>query len=102
MTRKTVTRTEITEALYHEVGLSRDHCRELLDSLLAEISKALVNNEEVKLSGFANFSIRQKKQRMGRNPKTLEEFVIPPRKVVLFRASTNLKGQVNNGSGRLP
>ncbi len=101
MTRKTVTRTEITEALFQEVGLSRDHCRELLDSFLAEITKALVNNEEVKLSGFASFSPHQKKQRIGRNLKTREEVVIPPRKVVKFRASQNLKNQVNNGSGRL-
>jgi integration host factor subunit alpha len=102
MTRKTVTRTEITEALYKEVGLSRDHCHELLDSVLAEITKALVNNEEVKLSGFASFSTRRKKQRMGRNPKTREDVVIPPRKVVTFRASKNLKDRMNSGSNQVP
>ena len=102
MKRKTVTRTEITEALYREVGLSRDHCRELLDGFLAEITKALVNNEEVKLSGFASFVPHQKKQRIGRNPKTREEVVIPPRKVVTFKASKNLKDRVNNGSNQVP
>ena len=94
MTQKTVTRAEITEALHQKVGLSHGHCREMLDSVLAEISKALINEEEVKLSGFATFATRQKKQRTGRNPKTGEEAVIPSRRVVTFRPSMNLKRKV--------
>lgn len=101
MTRKTVTRTHITEALHRELGLSHDHCRELLDGVLSEVSKALVNNEEVKLSGFASFYPHQKNQRMGRNLKTGEKVVITPRRVVVFRPSANLKNQVNKGLGCL-
>ena len=66
----TVTRAQLTEAVYQEVGLSRNESAALVESVLAEVSDALVRGEMVKLSSFGSFSVRQKGQRMGRNPKT--------------------------------
>ncbi len=91
----TVTRAQLTEAVYQEVGLSRNESAELVESVLAEMSNALVRGEMVKLSSFGSFSVRQKGQRMGRNPKTGEEVPIPPRKVLVFRPSHVLKDRIN-------
>ena len=91
----TVTRAQLTEAVYQEVGLSRNESAELVESVLAEMSNALVRGEMVKLSSFGSFSVRQKGQRMGRNPKSGEEVPIPPRKVLVFRPSHVLKDRIN-------
>ena len=94
MTEKTLTRADLAEAVYHEVGLARKTSADLVDEVLEEVSKTLERGEMVKLSSFGNFSVRAKKQRMGRNPKTGEEVPITPRKVVGFRASHILKNKV--------
>ena len=91
----TVTRAQLTEAVYQEVGLSRNESAELVESVLAEISDALVRGEMVKLSSFGSFSVRQKGQRMGRNPKTGDEVPILPRRVLVFRPSHVLKKSIN-------
>ena len=95
MSGKTVTRSQLSEAVYQEVGLSRNESTELVESVLDEISGALLGGEVVKISSFGSFSVRHKGQRIGRNPKTGEEVPILPRKVLVFRASHVLKGRVN-------
>ena len=95
MSDRTVTRADLSEAVYQEVGLSRNESAELVESVLDEISKALVGGEVVKLSSFGSFSVREKGQRIGRNPKTGEEVPILPRRVLVFRASHVLKNRIN-------
>jgi integration host factor subunit alpha len=95
MTGRTVTRAELSEAVYQEVGLSRSESAELVESVLEEVSHALVRGESVKLSSFGSFAVREKGQRIGRNPKTGEEVPILPRRVLVFRASHVLKDRIN-------
>jgi integration host factor subunit alpha len=95
MTGGTITRADLSEAVYQEVGLSRNESAELVESVLNEISEALVRGEMVKLSSFGSFSVREKGERIGRNPKTGEEVPILPRRVLVFRASHVLKNRIN-------
>ncbi len=94
MAARTVTRADLSDAVYREVGLSRSESAELVDSVLYEISDALVRGETFKLSSFGSFVVRQKGERIGRNPKTGEEVPILPRRVLVFRASPALKERV--------
>ena len=96
MTDETMTRADLSEAVYQEVGLSRNESADLVESVLEEISSALVRDEMVKISSFGSFTVRQKGERIGRNPKTGEEVPILPRKVLVFRASHVLKNQIND------
>lgn len=95
MAGKTVTRSDLADAVFREVGLSRNDSAKLVESVLAIVSDSLANDESVKISSFGSFCIRSKSQRIGRNPKTGEEVPILPRKVLVFRASQVLKGQIN-------
>jgi integration host factor subunit alpha len=95
MTGKTVTRAELAEAVYQEVGLSRIESANLVEAILAEMADAIVAGESVKISSFGSFSVRQKGERIGRNPKTGEEVPILPRKVLVFRPSHVLKDRIN-------
>lgn len=97
MTGKTYTRLDLTEAVYREVGLSRNESAELVESVLSHISNALVEGESVKISSFGTFAVREKGARMGRNPKTGEEVPIEPRRVLVFRPSHILKDRINDG-----
>jgi integration host factor subunit alpha len=94
MTGNTITRAHLSEAVYHEVGLSRNESAELVEAVLDQIADALQRDEIVKISSFGTFSVRQKGQRIGRNPKTGEEVPILPRKVLVFRASQVLKQRI--------
>ena len=96
MTARTVTRADLSEAVYQEVGLSRNESADLVESVLNEVSDALVHGEMVKLSSFGSFAVRQKGERIGRNPKTGEEVPILPRRVLVFRASHVLKNRINS------
>jgi integration host factor subunit alpha len=100
MAGHTVTRAQLTEAVYQEVGLSRNESAELVESVIAEISEVLAQGEMVKISSFGSFAVRQKGKRVGRNPKTGQEVPINPRRVLVFRASQALKHQINNGLNR--
>ncbi len=100
MADNTVTRAKLGEAVYQEVGLSRNESGELVEAVLQEISDALIRGETVKISSFGSFSVRQKGPRVGRNPKTGEEVPILPRKVLVFRASHVLKSRVDNAAQR--
>ena len=93
---ETISRPQLTEAIIREVGLSRNESAEIVEAVLAEVSDALVRGEMVKLPSFGSFSVRQKGQRMGRNPKTGDEVTIPPRRVVVFRPSSVLKKSIND------
>lgn len=91
----TVTRADLAESIYEEIGLSRSESSELVESVLDEISNALINGENVKISSFGSFNIKQKSERIGRNPKTGVEVPIKPRKVLVFKASHVLKEKMN-------
>jgi integration host factor subunit alpha len=95
MPAKTITRADLSEAVYQEVGLSRNESAALVETVLNEIAEALVRGEMVKISSFGSFWVRQKGQRIGRNPKTGDEVPILPRKVLVFRPSHVLKDRVN-------
>ncbi|MEE8246535.1 MAG: integration host factor subunit alpha [Alphaproteobacteria bacterium] len=99
MAAKTITRAHLSEAVYQEVGLSRNESAQLVESVLNEIAGSLVKGEAVKISSFGSFSVRQKGQRIGRNPKTGEEVPILPRKVLVFRPSHVLKDRINGALG---
>jgi integration host factor subunit alpha len=96
MSERTITRAYLSEAVYQEVGLSRNESADLLEAVLNEIADALATGETVKLSSFGSFSVREKGQRIGRNPKTGEEVPILPRRVLVFRASQVLKNRIND------
>lgn len=95
MTGKTLTRADLTEAVYKSVGLSRNESAELVETILESMAGSLEQGETVKLSSFGTFSVRDKNQRIGRNPKTGEEVPIKPRRVLTFRPSHVLKDQIN-------
>jgi len=96
MSDRTLTRADLAEAVYQEVGLSRSESSQLVESVLNEIADTLVKGETVKLSSFGSFQVREKGGRVGRNPKTGEEVPIAPRRVLVFRASHVLKDRINN------
>jgi integration host factor subunit alpha len=95
MEAETLTRAHLAESVFQQVGLSRQEAGQFVDIILDEISEALVRNETVKMSGFGTFSVRQKGERVGRNPKTGVEVPIKPRRVLSFRASHILKDRIN-------
>ena len=97
MSNQTLTRAEVTDAIVREVGVTRQESSDLLDRTLDMIGSALEHEDEVKLSRFGNFIVRSKSAREGRNPKTGEEAVIAPRRVVTFRPSPMLKSRVDKG-----
>ncbi|PWG18212.1 integration host factor subunit alpha [Salibaculum griseiflavum] len=98
MSEKTLTRMDLAEAVHEEVGLSRNESADLVESVLQHMSDALVRGENVKISSFGTFSIRDKAARMGRNPKTGEEVPISPRRVLSFRPSHLMKDRVAHGN----
>ena len=97
MSENTLTRMDLSESVFREVGLSRNESADLVESVLEKISASLVSGEQVKISSFGTFSIRQKNARVGRNPKTGEEAPIPPRRVLTFRPSHLMKDRVSEG-----
>ena len=98
MSEKTLTRLDLSEAVFREVGLSRNDSAQLVESVLTHMSDALVKGEQVKISSFGTFSIRDKAARIGRNPKTGEEVPISPRRVLTFRPSHLMKDRVADGN----
>jgi len=93
---ETLTRAQLAEAIYTEVGLSRNESAALLEAVLARMSAALGQGHAVKISAFGTFAVRHKAQRIGRNPKTGVEVPIMPRKVLSFRPSQVLKARINH------
>jgi integration host factor subunit alpha len=97
---KTLTRADLADALVQKVGLPRNESHEMVELVLGEIASTLARGEGVKLSSFGSFGIRQKGQRIGRNPKTGKEVPITPRRVLVFRPSHIMKGRINGKMAR--
>lgn len=97
---KTLTRMDLSEAVFREVGLSRNESAQLVETVLAHMSDALVDGDTVKISSFGTFNVRNKTARVGRNPKTGEEVPISPRRVLTFRPSHLMKERVAQGNRR--
>ncbi len=95
MSDKTLTRADLVEAVVLSVGLPRHEAAELVETVLQELSATLARGEQVKLSSFGSFGIREKRQRIGRNPKTGKEVPITPRRVLVFRASNIMKKRID-------
>jgi integration host factor subunit alpha len=100
MAGKTLTRADLAEAVVKKVGLPRNESQDLVELVLSEISGSLAQGDSVKLSSFGSFGIRQKGQRVGRNPKTGKEVPITPRRVLVFRPSNIMKDRINSGRMR--
>ena len=98
MSEKTLTRMDLIESVFREVGLSRNDSAQLVESVLGHMSYAHVAGEQVKISSFGTFSVRAKAARVGRNPKTGEEVPINPRRVLTFRPSHLMKDRVSSGN----
>ena len=92
---KTITRADVAEAIYEEIGLSRKDSNDILDMILVEMTNELVKGNDVKLSSFGTFALRNKKARAGRNPKTGVEAVISPRRVISFKPSQTMRKIIN-------
>ncbi len=100
MSGKTLTRADLADAIVRKVGLPRNESQELVELVLDEVSTALGRGEGVKLSSFGSFGIRDKGERVGRNPKTGQEVPITPRRVLVFRPSNIMKTRINQGMKR--
>ena len=94
-----LTKADMAEHLHEELGFNKREAREMVEQFFEQIRQALENNEQVKLSGFGNFDLRDKTERPGRNPKTGEEIPISPRRVVTFRPGQKLKARVETYAG---
>jgi integration host factor subunit alpha len=97
---KTLTRADLAETVVEKVGLPRNESQELVELVIRVLSERLAEGEAVKLSSFGSFNIRQKGERVGRNPKTGKEVPITPRRVLVFRPSNIMKDRINAGLGR--
>ncbi|MEZ5557807.1 MAG: integration host factor subunit alpha [Pseudomonadales bacterium] len=97
-----LTKAQMAERLYDELGLNKREAKEIVEMFFDEIRNSLSRNEQVKLSGFGNFDLREKGERPGRNPKTGEEIPISARRVVTFRPGQKLKARVEAYAGRQP
>jgi integration host factor subunit alpha len=103
MGNKTLTRADLAEAVVQKIGLPRNESQDMVERILKEISDALASGDPVKLSSFGSFGIREKGQRIGRNPKTGQEVPITPRRVLVFRPSNIMKDRINKmRAGRPP
>jgi integration host factor subunit alpha len=98
MARRNVTRADLAQAVAQAVGLSKHEAITLSEQVLTEICDTLERGENVKLSGFGNFVVREKRERVGRNPKTGVKVPIEPRRVVSFTPSNKLKDHVNSST----
>ena len=99
MEGRTITRADLSESVFQEVGLCRNESSDLVETILSEVVEALARGESVKISSFGSFTVRDKGQRVGRNPKTGQEVPILPRLVLVFRASNVLKSLINGAPG---
>ncbi len=100
MASKTLTRADLADAIVRKVGLPRNESQELVELVLDEVSSTLARGEGVKLSSFGSFGIREKGERVGRNPKTGQEVPITPRKVLVSRPSNIMKTRIDQGMKR--
>ena len=95
-TMNNITRNEISDFIHYEFGLAKKDCNDIVNHLIEEIVTGLQNNNKVKIHNFGTFKIMQKNARKARNPKTREEVIIPPRKVISFIPSKKTISSINN------
>lgn len=100
MGNKTLTRADLADAVVRRASIPRHEAQDIVEMVLGQISGTLERGEGVKLSSFGSFGVRQKNERIGRNPKTGEEKVITPRRVLVFRASNVMKDRINRYHGK--
>ena len=100
MTSRTITRQDLVDELHVRTRLPKPTCQAFLSAMLTELERAIITEDTVKLSGFGNFVVRSKKERVGRNPKTGKEVPITPRRVVTFRPSQILRERINGARAR--
>ena len=93
---KTITRSDLADAVHQQIGLSHNECSHLVSSVLEEVTECLISGDSAKLSSFGTFSVQSKNERLGRNPKTGVEAVITPRSVLSFRPSNLMKKRINS------
>lgn len=91
----TLTKADLIKSIYNEIGLSKAKPTQVVDSLLEISTKTLENGEDVRITGFGKFSVREKRERRGRNPQTGEDLMLAPRKVIVFRCSGVLRDKIN-------
>lgn len=96
--KKTLTKMDIVETLYEKLGFSKKESQDFVESVFDELKKSLIDGEKVKISGFGNFVVSQKKPRKGRNPQTGEQIIISGRRVLGFKPSQVLKEKINHDS----
>ncbi len=92
---KTLTRVEIVESIHNQIGLPKKSCAEMVEILIEKMKVTLASGEDVMITGFGKFSVKNKRERRGRNPATGEDMILPPRKVVTFKCSGKLRDKVN-------
>ena len=97
-----ITKADMAEKLFDELGINKREAKEIVEMFFGEVRQSLINNDQVKLSGFGNFGLRDKKERPGRNPKTGEDIPISARRVVTFRPGQKLKAKVEDYAGTKP
>ena len=98
MTNRSLTKASLAEILSEKIGFNKSEAKKIVEVFFEEIRQTLENGESVKLAGFGNFELRRKRERPGRNPKTLEQVLVQARRIVTFHASHKLKALVNDGS----
>ena len=96
--KRSLIRADIAEAIYQKIGLSRNESADMVGTILDEISESLEKGNNIKITSFGSFTVRNKSQRIGRNPKTGQEVPITPRRVLSFRPSHILRKKVNTSS----
>ena len=92
-----MTKADIVEKVYEKIGLTKKECQELVDKVFEIMKEALEKGEKVKISSFGTFTVKQKKERKGRNPQTGETITLSPRKVLSFKPSKILRDEINKG-----
>ncbi len=100
MGNKTLTRADLADAVVRRAAIPRHEAQDIVEDVLTQIAGTLARGEGVKLSSFGSFGVREKNERIGRNPKTGEEKIITPRRVLVFRASTIMKKRINHFHGK--
>jgi integration host factor subunit alpha len=96
----TLTKAKVVENVYEELELPRKQCADIVESLLEIMKRSLENGDDVLISGFGKFTVKEKNARRGRNPATGEDLILNPRRVVTFKCSGKLRDMVNNGKGK--
>ena len=96
----TLTKAKVVENIHEELDLPRRQCVEIVESLLEIMKRSLENGEDVMMSGFGKFMVKEKKARRGRNPATGDGMMLDPRRVVTFKCSGKLRDMINNGKGK--